>query len=109
MGTAATLSLGLASGYTPALGDKFFLLDGTTPGLLVQGTFANAPLTGSVFSSGGVLFLINYQDSDFNDPSHTLLDDVSVTVVPEPSTRAALLVGLSLSASLFLRRRMRLA
>ena len=48
------LSLSLVSGYTPAVRDQFFLLDDTSALSLAQGTFANAPLTGSVFRSFGV-------------------------------------------------------
>ena len=106
LGTAATLSLTLASGYTPAVGDKFFLLDET--GLsVVAGSFANAPLTGSLFTVNGVSFLIDYLDTDPNDPNHRLLNDVSVTVVaavPEPSTCAWMLGGASLLGLTLLRR-----
>ena len=97
LGTSSTLSLTLASGYTPAVGDKFFLLDtvGTVP-TLVSGTFANAPTNGSQFTAGGTTFQINYQDIDPNDSSSTFLNDVSVrvvAVVPEPSTWTWLSLG----------------
>ena len=106
LGTAATLSLALASGYTPTVGDKFFLLDETGANL-VAGGFANAPLTGSLFTVNGVSFLIDYLDIDPNDPNHTLPNDVSVTVVaavPEPSTCAWMLGGASLLGLTLLRR-----
>lgn len=97
LGTASTLSLTLASGYTPRVGDKFFLLDTVNPLLvLVSGTFANAPTSGSQFAAGGVIYQINYQDIDPNDPSSTFPNDVSVRVVamvPEPGTWALVAGG----------------
>lgn len=105
LGTGTTLSLSLASGYSPAAGTKFYLLDETGTAAAVLGTFANAPLNGSLFTQNGVTFQINYFDHDPADTSNALFNDLSVTVVPEPSTWALLAAGAALLNGAVLRRR----
>ena len=94
LGSQATLSLSLAAGTLPTVGEKLYLLD-TTGKSLVLGGFSNAPLTGSIFSEDGVTYQIDYLDTDPNDPGKTALNDVSVMIlaVPEPGTWTLLFVG----------------
>ena len=112
LGTTATLSLSLATGYTPAAGTKFFLIDETGTSVAILGSFANAPTTGSQFTQNGYVFSINYLDRDPTDTSNALLNDVSVTVVgvvPEPSTWAMFGLGVAGLSVAALRRRQRVA
>ena len=74
----------------PALNQKFFIIVNTST-LVPTGVFANAP--GGIFiaDSFGDTFSINYADSDPNDPSQSMFNDISltylgITAVPEPST-----------------------
>ena len=103
------LVLALAAGYTPAVGETFYLIDGTGTGPLV-GMFANAP-EGMLVSNGG-LYLVNYLAHDPSDGSNLLLNDLSVTylgAVPEPGSWAAIVFGGSALLFLGVRRRGRAA
>ena len=71
-----TLQLTIDEGYTPALGDSFTLFNGTTPG----------------FNSGSFLLSTNLPEGLAWDTS-ALGSLGVVTVVPEPSTWALLLLG----------------
>jgi autotransporter-associated beta strand protein/T5SS/PEP-CTERM-associated repeat protein len=93
---SSTLSLTLSTGYQPALGDKFYLLD-TGGRTSVEGTFANAPMTGSLLTEDGVTYAISYVDSDPSEIGKPVFNDVSLTVVavvPEPGVWLWLGAGL---------------
>ena len=105
---AGTLTLTTGAGFTPALGEKFYLLDLTGTGT-VSGTFDGLAELGTVTDSAGNQYVINYLDHDPADTSNLLPNDVSLTaiqVVPEPSTWALLGVG-AFGVVFALRRRLR--
>ena len=84
------LSVSLVNGFTPSLGQKFFILDNVSNNALgTTGIFANAPATLLV---GSYLFAVDYAD---RDPANgdLFFNDVSlgygVVPVPEPSTWVA--------------------
>jgi fibronectin-binding autotransporter adhesin len=70
-----------------AIGDKFLIMlnDGSDA---VSGGFSNAPTTGSTFTSGSDVFLIDYVD---NGDGSLIPNDISLTVtaIPEPGTWVA--------------------
>ena len=86
----ATLSLSEPAGFTLVLGERFFVIDNT--GVVVEGSFGNTP--GDIYTDAvGDTFVVNYL-ADVN--GGLIGNDVSVTVlsvVPEPSTWAAVLAG----------------
>jgi T5SS/PEP-CTERM-associated repeat protein len=87
--TGASLQVQLLGGFVPTNGAQFTILDnfGTEP---VGGTFLGAS-EGSTNSLGtGILFGITYEG---NGPSGDA-NDIILTVVPEPATRALCLLGL---------------
>ncbi len=79
---AGNLNLSLANGFSPTLGQKFFILVNTVDTALVSGVFANATAL-VVSDNAGNFYLLNYAD---NAGDGLLFNDVSLTVVPEPST-----------------------
>jgi hypothetical protein len=85
----AVLSLTLGGGYTPAAGDKLFILtkDGTDP---IQGTFAGLP-EGATLTIGGSTATISYL-GDSTTGNLTGGNDVVLyfTPVPEPAGVLAL-------------------
>ena len=87
---AGDAQITLFGGYTPVLGDKFFVVvnDSTDA---VTGTFANA--VSNQITISGAVFTVNYAD---NSPGGGPGNDVSLTVtgVPEPSTTGLFLLGL---------------
>jgi len=92
-GTTLTLSsptLSVILGYSPSLGDSFQIVSGFST---LSGTFAGLPSSGSTFTVGSTLFQIDYNASD-----------ITLTVVPEPSSLG--LLGM-VAAVLLLRRRIR--
>ncbi len=90
--TGSTLSVSQINGFNLAPGQKFFILDRTGTDVSPVGLFANAP--GGIYTdTAGNKFLVNYADHDPADTSNALLNDVSLTVTPEPSTWAMLLLG----------------
>jgi autotransporter-associated beta strand protein len=84
-------TLDVVFGFTPTNGAVFQIVSGL-PSSTLPGTFDTRP-EDSVFSSGGTDVRINYTSSD-----------IRLTVVPEPSTMGALLLG---AAALAFRRRRR--
>ncbi len=93
------LSVTKLSGFTLAVGQKFFIIDetGLNP-VGGTGTFANT--VANVYTdAAGNRFLVNYADINPAD-GNTLANDVSLTVltvaaIPEPSTWMLLLLGAS--------------
>lgn len=85
------LLVALLAGYTPALNDKFLIVTGLPSP--VTTTFNNKP-DDSEFIVSGTTFRIDYNDGN----------DISLTVVPEPSTLG--LAG-ALGLVVWLRRRLR--
>jgi autotransporter-associated beta strand protein len=81
-------ALSVTLGFTPALGDKFFigLNDGIEP---VNGTFTGFP-EGSQFPVGSTIFAISYQD---NGDAGAAFNDISLAVVPEPGSLLLLAAG----------------
>ena len=61
----ATLNLSLVNGFTPSIGETFTIIKNET-GSAVTGTYANLS-QGTVFSQGGVHFLINYASGSGDD------------------------------------------
>jgi len=92
------LDVSLINGFTPGVGEKFFILDAAPVGLTISGTFANVTPTGGytgLFTIPGVAnFAVNYADSSGLDGNNAL-NDVSLTYlgIPEPSSIASLLGG----------------
>lgn len=80
---------------TLALSTEFIIISNTSGGA-IAGTFSNLA-DGSTFTSGANQFQVSYAGGDGND--------LTLTVVPEPST--ALLAGLGLAVMLRLARRSR--
>ena len=97
---AGNVQISLFGGYTPNLGDKFFVvLNDSTD--LVTGTFANTDASNDV-TVGNTVFAVNYTDNSSGGGSG---NDVSLTViniVPEPASTGLFLLGL---AGLVARRR----
>ena len=97
-------SLSVSLGYTPAVGDSFWILlnDSTDA---ISGTFAGLPELG-VFNVGLTQFQITYLADGFIGGGSTLTggNDVALTVIPEPGTAA-----LTAAAALLLTRRRRRA
>ncbi|EDY17000.1 autotransporter-associated beta strand repeat protein [Chthoniobacter flavus Ellin428] len=95
---AGNLDVSLMDGFTPFLGEKFFILDDTPIGLTITGAFANVTPTGGatgLFTIPGVAnFAVNYADTSGMDGNSTL-NDVSLIYlgIPEPSSVVALLGG----------------
>ena len=92
-GTTLTLSsptLNVLLGFTPTLGDTFTIVTGFSN---LSGTFAGLPTSGSTFNVGSTQFQIDYNPSD-----------ITLTVVPEPSTLGTMLLG---AAVVLLRRRLK--
>jgi hypothetical protein len=88
--TGAKLSLQL--NFTPSNGQSFTILD-VLGSNLIMGQFSNAPDRG-VIVVNGESFLVNYEGGDGND--------LTITTVPEPS--AVMLLSVSLTATVFVRR-----
>jgi fibronectin-binding autotransporter adhesin len=90
------LQISLLGGFTPTVGDKFFILlnDGIDP---VSGTFSNDDAFNRI-TIGAAEFLVNYADN-FSGPGFG--NDVSLTVVavPEPGSAALLLGAIAVLAS----------
>lgn len=65
LGTANNLEVTLGSGFNPAPGDLFVIIntDGTDP---IQGSFEGLP-EGTTFTVGGTTFFISYKGGDGND------------------------------------------
>ncbi|MFL5236549.1 MAG: hypothetical protein ACJ8EL_02925, partial [Rhizomicrobium sp.] len=92
------LNISLASGFTPTMLEKFYIIDrlGTdvTPALFANGA--------TVQDQMGNTYLINYLDHDPADMSNLLMNDISLTFegivpIPEPSTwLAAALAGFAI-------------
>ncbi len=104
----ASLALAEQAGFTPVMGQTFFLFDKPGMGLLsVDGVFGNAP--GGIYTdASGNTFLVNYLANNPADGTPLAFNDVSVTVlgvVPEPSTWALLSVGITGLGFAHLRRR----
>jgi fibronectin-binding autotransporter adhesin len=89
-----TLSVSVLSGYTPAKGDTFLILDKQSAGP-VAGTFAGLP-QGATLTAGGFPFTVSYLGGNGNDVTLT-------AAVPEPGTAA--LLGLAAAGLLARRRR----
>ena len=85
------LSVVVVNGFTLAVGQTFVILDNASYTALVSGTFANAP-AGIYTDAAGDRFLVNYLA---NADGGLVSNDVTITVVPEPSTWALLGVGLT--------------
>ena len=99
--TGSNLNVSLLSGFTPALNDKFYVVDLLNQLNVPIGTFGNAAGATLVTDQQGNFYQVNYADSDPNDPSHTLANDISLqflgmSPVPEPSTWIA--AGLAAAA-----------
>lgn len=62
----ANLNLQLAGGFIPTAGQEFILIDNTSPGTTVSGTFAGRP-EGAVVTIGNEIFTISYIGGDGND------------------------------------------
>ena len=87
LGSTATLDVTFAAGYTPKLGDSFFLVefyDYNEPTPYVNGTFAGLA-DGADFAVQNQEFQINYEGPDGNELTIT-----DVGLAPEPSTVALL-------------------
>ncbi len=96
-------SLTLSLGYTPAVGDKLFiwLNDGVDP---ITGTWSGLP-EGSTIAAGPDFWVLSYADDITTNPtglSTMAGNDISIVLVPEPSTSAVTLLG---AAALLGRRR----
>jgi autotransporter-associated beta strand protein len=98
IGPGATISLNSAANvaltlnFAPAINDSFTVIDNLGAGA-IGGTFANLANFGSISADFGgqtYTFQANYSGGDGND--------LTLTVVPEPSAILALLSGMSLLA-----------
>ena len=115
-GASSTVTLGgdlqLTLGYTPSVGDVFFIIVNQGPSA-VSGLFSNAIDQGNgtgLLSAGGYHFLVSYTaDSTSSAFGVNQGHDIAleVTPIPEPSAASALIGGLSALAGLqrFRRRR----
>lgn len=103
--TSPNLVINLINGFTPSVGDKFYIVD------LTGSTIPTAPLFGNaignlVMDSSGNSYLINYFDTY---PGSSAGNDISLTFegmtpVPEPSTwAAAVLASFAIAATRFRR------
>ena len=101
---AGNLAVTLVNGFTPSVGQTFYVLDDTGTSL-ITGTFANAP--GGLYTDpAGNRYAVNYAAHDPADASNLLPNDVSLTVVtPEPA--GAALAAVLAAAGLLARRRRR--
>ena len=105
LGASSNLSLSLANDFTPVSG--FTLIDNDGTGDSIAGTFAT--VNGGAFGGGNTFTLINntgtynfelnYAGGDGNDLVATL------SMIPEPSTYAALLGAITLGSVVWLRSR----
>jgi hypothetical protein len=105
LGANSNLSLSLANGFTPVSG--FTLIDNDGTGDSITGTFAT--VNGGAFGSGNSFsltnntgtynFTLNYAGGDGNDLVATL------SMIPEPSTYAALVGVMAVGFSVWRRRR----
>ncbi len=110
-GGAITLGgdLQLTLGYTPAVGDIFFLVVNQA-GSTINGTFSNAVDQGNgtgLITAGGDQFLVSYS-ANYASDSFTGGQDIALqvmSVVPEPSTWTALLGGATMLLGLRRRRK----
>ena len=84
-------TLNVVLGFTPSLNDSFTIVSGFSS---LSGTFSGLP-NEATFTVGGTEFQINYG-----------VNDITLTVVPEPGTLGAL--SLAFAVSVVLRRRMTL-
>ncbi|HEX8678398.1 MAG TPA: hypothetical protein VF683_00435, partial [Chthoniobacterales bacterium] len=95
------LIISLINGYTPNLGDKFYIAELT--GLLptTTGVFGNAAGGTVIIDTSGNNYLINYFDTFGSTPGNDIsLEFFGMTPVPEPSTwAAAALAALTLLVS----------
>jgi len=102
---AGALDINLAPGYTPTMGSKFFLVSNSFQNAPISPGFSNvAPLsaTTGTFIDEGITYLVNYADSSPIDGGN---NDLSITVIPEPTATLLLaLCGVALAT-----RRRRLA
>ncbi|HEY3838612.1 MAG TPA: autotransporter-associated beta strand repeat-containing protein, partial [Bryobacteraceae bacterium] len=94
------LNVNLTGGFVPSVGQTFYILDDTGTAS-PTGTFANAP--GGIYTdSTGTVYTVTYASHDPADMSNSDLNDVSLTVVPEPASLGLLALG---SLCLLARRR----
>ena len=91
---AGNLTLNLAAGAKPSVGETFYIFNLTSTAGTLTGTFANANPDGTFTDAAGDVYVINYDVADPAD-GDGVPNDVSLTVMaaPEPSTWVGLLLG----------------
>jgi len=100
--TGSSLTASVGGGYTPALGDKLFIIVNNSANL-TSGTFNGLP-DNSLVNIGGFGFTIHY-GANFEAGGQPLTggNDVALTPVPEPTT----ILGVAAAGALIVGRRRR--
>lgn len=93
---AGDVQISLFGGYTPQIGDKFFVIlnDSTDT---ITGTFAN-PTANQIIVSG-TTFAVSYTDNSAGGGAGNDVSLTVVSVVPEPASTGLLLLGLAAFAA----------
>ena len=81
IGAPTTLSVTLGTGFTPAVGNTFTIIQSTAP---ISGTFASLP-EGSTFAAGGQAFQVSYMNDAVTLTSAGIVTTSSVSSTLNPA------------------------